>query len=62
MALDVVLSHRRAEQRGRASADQQTVMRQVPGVVVEQAIGLAQDVAVGVGHQEGVAVLQGIEP
>ncbi len=54
----IVLGDGRAQQRGRVSADQQPIMREQAGVVAEQAVRDSQDVAIGVGHKEGIAILQ----
>ena len=55
---DIVLADRAAQQLQRPPADAQSEARQQPRVVVEQSIAFAGDVAEGVSHNEGVALLQ----
>ena len=55
---DIVLAHRAAQQLQRPAADAQAEARQQARVIVEQAVTFAGDVAEGVGHHEGVALLE----
>src|SRR5688572_5316512 len=55
---DVVLANARAEQRGGFSRDGETKAGQDPGVVAEETIAVAEDVAMRVRNQEDVAMLQ----
>ncbi len=58
----IVLGDGGRQQRGRLAAQQQAEPRQDPGVVVEQAVAGPHDVAVVIGDDEGVAILQRMQP
>ena len=55
---DIVLADHGTQERRRLPVQPQAEAGQDPGVVAEQAVAIAQDVAEGVCHQEGVAVLE----
>ena len=61
----VIVAQCGREQHGPLSPDGQIVMREIPGVAMEQALGAArprEHIAIVIEHGEGIAVLQGSWP
>ncbi len=58
----IVLAERRAEQRCLPAPDGQPEFRKHSGVVTEEAVAGAADIAVGVGHGKAIALLEGGQP
>ena len=55
---DIVLGYRGAQQRRPGVSEAQPVNRQQAGVMVEQAMAAFIDIAIAIGHQERVPILE----
>jgi len=57
----VVAADRGRQQRWGGASEREPQLREDTGVVVEQAVAVAEDIPIGVGNDEGVAILERVQ-